>query len=189
MEDLIDKNELNVIMLNNIKHKKNRNSDMISNPNNVNYFTNTNKTNHDLNTKKIIETQDLAIRLNKANNFENERRENKNQMMTDTEIKMEKISLNNLNTNITQSNFGAKKVIKNNSRSILEYIGKKSGTSSPRSFGSLEDSEFKIVLESNRNLEEIREDEETKKERKPNANNKKKRGFMIDDKQNKKRKK
>jgi len=166
MEDLICKDEINLMMLNNIKHKRVKNNDGHGHQNeltlnnsvsNMIRQTNANVSNsfNNANMNRIGNEPrgNNGIMLTKVNDFQNERRFEKNDMMIETENKLDKFSINsNSNSNINL-NMGIKQ--QKYSRSILDFLGKKSGVSgscSPKSNMSHdEESEnFKILLEDNK---------------------------------------
>jgi hypothetical protein len=221
MEDLINKEEINIMMLNNIKHKKMRNSEVFVNVNevnvnhavenmikqtNANVINNFSNSNIARNINNEAKNNNIGIKLTKINDFQSEKR-----MMVETENKLDKFSLNNSMNNIYTDNNMINKQQKY-SRSILDFIGKKgsaSGTSSPKSgISQNEGSEnFKILIE-DRKLEKIKESDEDdfnsnkfmieKSDNQRNnknipslaeTNNRKRKGFMIQDKNIAKKKK
>lgn len=226
MEDLINKEEINIMMLNNIKHKKMRNSEAFGNINDMNVnnavenmikqtnasvMNNFSNSNIARNNNNEAKNNNIGIKLTKINDFQSERRMVKNDMMVETENKLDKFSLNNNMNNIYSDNNINNKQQKY-SRSILDFIGKKgsaSGTSSPKSgISQNEGSEnFKILIE-DRKFEKIKESDEDEydsnkfmMEKSGNekvnknissiaqTNNRKRKGFMIQDKNIAKKKK
>lgn len=211
IDEIVDKDKLKELMHNNIKSTK--------------FFEKKSLRNSEKNTKNSIEgiktdtsinnnmSNDVKssnnIRLTKVNNFEKEvKTNNTNNMVIDLENENNFNNINNLN-NLSNSNttINTQKVIKNNpkqtvtsynTRSILDFVGKKSRSDSLNSAEMMDVQKNQLKSNKMEDIEEIVEDEgfvisipgDDKVKGLKNSNNtfinnpnnaKKRKNFLIDD--------
>jgi hypothetical protein len=177
MEDLINKEEVNNMILNNIK-KKSIAKLGIENPTNERPASNIKSEVIVLNNKTQRATSFLSgdnprngIKLTKANDFGTEKREGKTQLLESDLTSQSQSSRSNI----------AKKTQYKKTGSILDYIKKSS-----KSFESAQDNNDDVMFaEGLERIEEISEDLFKEKKNETNNNlkgpNRKRKNFMIDD--------